>query len=124
MRGPAQEFVLQRVVLIHANNVYYNGGGDFTVPVNRNFSVLPDVTIGFERTSYTEREDGGSVRVCAVVTDGGFLIPVMVRVNSIDGSATSQGEYVPVLAGVKSSIFYSFTKHRLFSVYINYCVTQ
>ena len=45
-------------------------------------------------------EDGGSVTVCAVVLDGGFQIPVMVRVSSMDGSATSIGIYTYIVYGV------------------------
>ena len=60
----------------------------------------PDVTIGFELPTYSVDEDGGSVTVCAVVLDGGFQIPVMVRVNSMDGSATSIGIYTYIVYGV------------------------
>ena len=56
--------------------------------------ITPDVTIGFEFPGYSVDEDGGQVTVCAVVFDGGFRIPVTVRVNSRDGSATSTGTYV------------------------------
>ena len=40
---------------------------------------------------YTAGEDDGSVEVCAVITDGGSRIPVVVTVNSQDGTATSRG---------------------------------
>ena len=51
-----------------------------------------DVTIGFERTVYPVREDGGSREVCVSLRDGTLQTSVTVSVNTVDGTAT--GEFV------------------------------
>ena len=51
-----------------------------------------DITIGFEQTVYSVREDIGSVEVCAVNKSMGLLpSTLVVQVSTEDGSA--KGEF-------------------------------
>ena len=53
-----------------------------------NIKIFAEVTVGFEEPSYSVNEDEGPVSVCVEVVDGGFQIPVVVTIDSSDGTAT------------------------------------
>ena len=51
-------------------------------------SSFADVVVGFEFPNYSVDEDEGPLEVCALVREGGFQVPLTVRVTSTDNTAT------------------------------------
>ena len=51
-----------------------------------------DITIGFEQTTYSVREDDGSIEVCTIIRTGNLQTSVTVTMATVDGTAV--GMYV------------------------------
>ena len=47
----------------------------------------PGITIGFEQTLYTVREDIGSLEVCTAIRNGTLQSSVVVTLTTVDGTA-------------------------------------
>ena len=50
----------------------------------------PPVTISLEQTQYSVSEEGGSVMVCLVVSEGAVQQPISITVSTADVSATGE----------------------------------
>ena len=62
------------------------------IPITNLSCHISAATIGFERTSYTVDENNGTVIVGVAVLSGSLSRNVVVRFNTADDTARSEGE--------------------------------